>query len=199
MEIIKFGLEYNKEDLLRDLKGIRIITKGNYHYENFNFCFLNDMLSQILQTLYEGYIPYIDLADRKLGENNWGTWFYQPYERETDLTTYSITKSEGRIDTFWGPMYGAPFVEYEYELTCKLYRDWVIIKDDIFEYIAEEYSKLIYGKRVLGVLCRGTDFTELKPQGHPVQPHLKDVIAEVRKVKKELNCEYIYLATEEKK
>jgi hypothetical protein len=30
--------------------------------------------------------------------------------------------------------------------------------------------------KILGVKTRGTDFTALKPAGHPIQPNINDVI-----------------------
>ena len=56
------------------------------------------------------------------------------------------------------------------------------------------------GKRkVLGVICRGTDYLALKPSGHPVQPEIKDVIAYCKKYMEKNKYDAIYLATEERK
>lgn len=194
--LILFGLEYDKSTLWKSAKGRRRISCGNYPYEVFNICFLHDMLSQILQTLYEGYIPYIDLKDRKPGWNNWEVYFEQPYSNLREVQELPIQQTDCRIATLWGPLYDAPFNEYEFLLTCKLYRDWVVIKENAFNYIASEYKNLIHGRKVLGVLCRETDFTALKPAGHPVQPPLTTVIDDVRKKIADLHCDYIYVASE---
>ena len=53
------------------------------------------------------------------------------------------------------------------------------------------------GGRVLGVLCRGTDYVQLRPHGHPVQPSVEDVIAKCCEVMREQDCRLIYLCTED--
>lgn len=196
-DLICFGLEYDKSTFWKTAKGRRRISCGNYLYEVFNICFLHDMLSQILQTLYEGYIPYTDLKDRKTGWNNWEMYFEQPYRNLKEVQEFPIEQTDHRIATLWGPMYDTPFNEYEYLLTCKLYRDWVIIKETVFNYIASEYKTLIHGRKVLGVLCRRTDFTTLKPAGHPIQPPVDTLIEDVREKEADLKCDYIYVASEE--
>ena len=45
---------------------------------------------------------------------------------------------------------------------------------------------------------RGSDFTILKPFGHPIQPEIDDVIDLCKQKVNELGCDYIYLASEEK-
>ncbi|MCI8566643.1 MAG: hypothetical protein HFI39_10060 [Lachnospiraceae bacterium] len=51
--------------------------------------------------------------------------------------------------------------------------------------------------RVLGVLCRGTDYRAKRPKGHPVQPELSDVIQKAETVMKKRHCTKIFLATED--
>lgn len=199
LDLILFGLNYDKNVLWKSARGRRRISCGNYPYEIFNICFLHDMLSQILQTLYEGYIPYIDLKDRKTGWCNWDTYFKQPYDDIPSVQALPLEDTQNRIQTWWGPTYTTHLYDLTYELTCKLYQDWIIIKDPVFNYIAQEYKNLIHGKRVLGVLCRGTDFTLLQPKGHPVQPPIDTVINDTKKKCIELNCDYIYVASEEQR
>ena len=52
------------------------------------------------------------------------------------------------------------------------------------------------GKK-LGILCRGTDYINLKPIGHPIQPTIDIVINKAKCLMKEKKCEYIFLATED--
>ena len=200
VEIIKFGYGYQKEELLKERKGVRVITRGNYPYDYFNFCFVNDILAQILQVLYEGYIPMVDLADRKEGDSNWGMWFEQPFAHDVNYSDYEIIREEQRIHSVWGPTYETPFADHELGLAFKLYRDFVVPNDTVMNYVAGEYQKLFSPNRekgILGCLCRGTDFTAKKPFGHPVQPSLKQLMDEVEKKLSEYSCEKIYLATEE--
>lgn len=54
------------------------------------------------------------------------------------------------------------------------------------------------GKKILGVLARGTDYVALKLHNHPVQPEPEAVIAKAREVMKERKFDALYLATEDK-
>lgn len=87
----------------------------------------------------------------------------------------------------------------EIAIYAKLYKSFVKLNTKTQEYFDDEYNNILKGKRVLGVLCRGTDYTANRPAGHPVQPEIKDVIEFVKSKILDLNCKYIYLATEEKK
>ena len=47
------------------------------------------------------------------------------------------------------------------------------------------------------MICRGTDYVKLKPQGHPVQPSVEQVIERTKVFLDQYHLNYIYLATEE--
>ncbi len=80
----------------------------------------------------------------------------------------------------------------------KLYNRFVCPNRRFKKYFEDEYRRLIDGKRILGILCRGTDYIKTKPAGHPVQPPVNEVISLAKSKMEELHCESIYLATEEK-
>ncbi len=63
------------------------------------------------------------------------------------------------------------------------------------ETIREQYFP--QGARILGVLCRGTDYTAIRPKGHPVQPSTAEVVNDVKKAMKSYHCDYVFLATED--
>ena len=54
-------------------------------------------------------------------------------------------------------------------------------------------------KNVLGVLGRGTDFVNLKPNGHSIPPSTDKMIEDVKKMNKKNKYDWIYLATEDDK
>ena len=197
-DLILFGLTYEKGELLKKAKGVVKVTHGNYPYKIFNICFLHDMLSQILEILWKGYVPLIKLAGREEGWCDWDTFFEQPfYDADKDyLQALPMIQMEGRVKTLWRPIYTSHFVEHEYEMMCKLYRDWVVLNKKTLMYIQKEYVDLLQNRRVLGCVCRGTDFN-FHPIGHPVQPKLSDVMTEVKDKMREIHCDYIYIATEE--
>jgi hypothetical protein len=66
------------------------------------------------------------------------------------------------------------------------------------DYFTSDENKIfIKNRKVLGVLCRGTDYTQKKPAGHEIQPNPNDVIIKVKDVLNKYKCTHIYLATED--
>jgi hypothetical protein len=51
--------------------------------------------------------------------------------------------------------------------------------------------------KVLGVAVRGTDYSRLRPQGHPIQPTIGDLVDTVKDLKESWPFEGIFLSTEE--
>ena len=51
--------------------------------------------------------------------------------------------------------------------------------------------------KILGVLCRGTDYLLKKPKNHPVQPEPQVVIKDAEAIMKKYGCDYVFLATED--
>lgn len=55
------------------------------------------------------------------------------------------------------------------------------------------------GKNNLGVYIRGTDYSNLKPKGHPIQPELEMLESKIDDfLNKYSDIKYIYLVTEDK-
>lgn len=171
------------------------------------FSYVYTSLGHIAYALAKGYIPVIDmqnypntyLESSKLGvENSWEYYFKQPYGYNiSDLKNQRIIRSSLTVypvlDT----------TEYtgkneDFLFWSTLYQKFIVLNENTEQYINEEYTRLIKpDMRVLGVLCRGTDYTSKKPPMHPIQPSVKDVIEKAKQYMLELNCNYIYLATDE--
>lgn len=197
--LMSYGYRYDYDKLVKQKwKGYVVIREGLYHYEAFNFCYLNNMLANCLDILSKGYVPIIDLSERNEGENNWEMFFEQPFAKE-NLNMMSEKKLiywDYRAE-FW-PGFQAPYDELQRNVWMKLYRDFMAFNDETKQYIENEYQKLIQPEmRVLGVLVRGTDYITQKPKDHPIQPSLEEVISTAKKKMSEYSLEYIYLATEE--
>ena len=62
----------------------------------------------------------------------------------------------------------------------------------------EALKQNYHGKRILGVLLRGTDYTTLKPSGHPIPPTAEQAIIKAQEVMKSEKFNAVYLATEDK-
>lgn len=200
-EYVRFTFAFNKEEFIRKAKGVKIIRKGDFDYPYFNICFLNDMLMQSLQILFDGYIPRIEINRNHYVDNwiDWSDYFFQPLYEYTELINdLPIIEQTEAIYPIWrGLRYEACFQEHERILATKLYQELAVVNDACFKYIAQEYQNLIRGKRVLGVLCRGTDMLSAKLKGHPIQPSLEQIIKDAREMMHRLDYQYIYLATED--
>jgi hypothetical protein len=80
----------------------------------------------------------------------------------------------------------------------KIFKKYIRFNEATREYLANEYNKILRDKqRVLGVLCRGTDYLVCKPALHPIQPEPEEVIKKAEIILCKYNCSYIYLATED--
>jgi len=200
-ELLEFGLNYDKDEILKTAKGFLRITHGDFEYRFFNVCALHDILSQVLEALYNGFIPYIDLYDRQQGWFNWNKYFKQPYENRIDID--SLMKSSIPIElgqklaVIWVPFYPSIFDEIERRVITKLYRDWVILNDDTKGYVDKECADILGNNNVIGVLGRGTDMVSNLPLYHPYQPSIEELIKRTDKAITKYNYNKIYLATEE--
>ncbi len=197
----------NFDNYIEKAKGFTkycLIQEGNWEYRVINFCFINEMMSDIIWCLENGYKPLIDI-DAKVGNysektNLWEKMFKQPFNTnlkkvkagndfiicpvKTHVVGPCISDARNtEMSVFWG----------------KIYKEFLVFNDYCQGYIDEEFNNLIKNKNVLACLGRGTDYLDTKPKGHPVQPSIDELIEKVKEVKSELNIEYIYLATEEKK
>ena len=82
-----------------------------------------------------------------------------------------------------------------------LARHYLRYSQNAKRYIAEAENEVFpsNGQRdhILGVYCRGTDYTALKPKGHAVQPTPEMAIEKAQDVMKGHGYSYIYLVTED--
>ena len=159
--------------------------------------------------LDKGYIPVIDmqsdrntyLDEEQVGKlNAWEFYFEQPcgYSLEDVSRSRNVILSSGLIgeNNFFPEDRTIRNVE-EYWMWRKLFQRYFHVKKDIMEEAEILKKEWFHGERVLGVLCRGTDYTNTKPKGHPVQPEISDVIGKVDEVLQRQRCIYVYLATED--
>ena len=159
------------------------------------------------------YIPIVDMQNFKnkfleekllYKENAWEYFFKQPW----GYTLKDIAKSKNIILS--SPCSFGPGIEsigpyilskpWRQKLLYfrKLFHEYIKPAPKAQKYFDQEYNTFIKGrKKVLGVLCRGTDRLLSKPSGHRIQPLPKIVLAKAQEVMRRQKCSHIYLATED--
>lgn len=155
------------------------------------------MLSLIIYAEYKGFQPNILLNEDKKDSIQW-KWYFEPLvkqENTKDVTKFKVCK---RRDSLCTPQFNDAYNKINTHIWCQLYKKYFKFNIETKEYIEQEYQRLIAGKRILGVICRGTDYLILKPSGHPIQPTIDEVIECCQKYMLSDKYDGIYLATEER-
>ena len=171
-----------------------VVTRGYWEYEYFNVCFLNNMLMLCLKAVTEGCIPRIEVKTSK-GENLWEEFFRQPYyEVSTEKMSRIIADENTPVRM---PPWDVVYDEKKINWYGSLYSAFTVLNCQTEEYILKEIEQVTGMGKVLGVLCRGTDYTRTKPATHPVQPSGEAVIEKAGEIFEAGKYDYIYLATED--
>lgn len=173
---------------------------------------LMSLFVNVIKNLYyakeHGYEPVVDFKnyhtqydDNINGEgNSWNFFFTQPTRYSLDDVYSSKSVILSGLEIQW----------YRPDLLQQRYDDESLGKlhDFIFNYIDfnssvkkrvdEEMSKLeLNREKTLGLYLRGTDYVELKPSGHPVQPTVDQAVRVVKDYIKMYDVEKIFLVTED--
>lgn len=168
-------------------------------------------LQRIDDALKAGYIPVIDmqndfniyLAEDKIGkENAWEYYFKQPM----DYSLSDIEKSRNVIIGSGAVPRMFPYldVDFLYGRTGELeywrekVRKYIRLNDDALRKVQSEYDRLFAkGDKVLGAICRGTDYANGKPKNHPVQPTPMQAVEKAEEIFNKTQCTKVFLATED--
>ena len=185
---------------LSDLKKIEVmeIQEGEFEYEYFNFCYLHNMLSLIIYSLYHNKYPEICVNRGKENVIQW-EWYFEPLiDRKKSVTKVKKTLCNKKTNSFL-PGFKDIYNPKDVHIWCQWYKKYICLNAKTREYVEKEYQELFANKkRVLGIICRGTDYLALKPAGHPVQPSIQEIIEFCKKHMKHNKYDAIYLATEER-
>lgn len=175
------------------------------------FAIVKSVFCHICYAYQKGFIPIVDMQNFKsqLSDNNdtntnaWELYFQQPggYNLQDISKSKNIIKSsslpfpEGIEIGFDTPMNDDFHNEF-----ASLYEKYIVPTPEVATYANNKREKVIGNKQhVLGVLCRGTDYTESKPSGHPIQPTAEQAVAKAKEVMSQYGYDYIFLATEDKR
>lgn len=164
----------------------------------------------VKKALDNGYIPIIDMQNNEnlylkkeqIGRvNAWEYYFKQP-------CGYNLKDIKNSRNVIWGSGFVNemfPYMDIDYLLKKKgdfekyqeVTRKYFKLSDDAQNEVDQFFDKHLSGYRVLGVLCRGTDYVANKPSGHAVQPTVEQLFAKIDEVIEKYDCNKIFLGTED--
>ncbi len=199
MQRMLFLMDFRLDKCVCEDMPICHITRGYFEYKNLNMCFVNDMVARMAECLYRGMLPVVEVPGGDGLPNLWSAFFLQPHEiLGIDLDEYGKNVEHlYEIEPVWGPGYKANLIPRELLCATNLYREFVKLNEISEEYINKEYDELIGEKKILGVLVRGTDLGDAHPKDHPIQPGIKQVLADVETELVTEEYDGIYLASDE--
>lgn len=170
------------------------------------FSYFTIFLGGIHYCLENNLIPIIDMCTYDniyqdgLHINSWELFFEQP-------CGYGLTEKENAEYMDCDIIRERPDIcmdfltnEKKINFWRQICKQYIRLKDNVKQYVEHRFDEYMpHGreKETIGVLCRGTDYTNLKPYGHPIQPSVREVIAKIKQFMKSYMCQYIFLATED--
>jgi len=173
---------------------------------------INKVLMHLGYAKDKGYIPVIDMKNfenqyidkENVGSINvWEVFFDQPvgYTLEDIQKSKNIILSKHRSFPYKRYEMGqSKFYDNDERIQYfhELFKEYIHFNNKTLQYFDSLYQKLFGGKgKILGVLCRGTDYVLKRPVNHPVQPRPEDVVKDAKQIMQSKNCNYIFVATED--
>ena len=171
--------------------------------------------SHIIYAKEKGYIPIVDCKhyinqyfkdNRGYIDNTWEYYFEQPDGYTLDdlkdfdeiILSQNIEWADSKYEIVPSIMSceikrNSKLHKYEKE-----YAGYLKLNKELLASFEKSYIEKVKDDVVLGVLCRGTDYTNIKPAGHSIQPAPEEVIEKVRQIiRVNPDINKIYLATED--
>lgn len=170
-------------------------------------------LMRIEEAVKKGYIPVVDmqnnfniyLSEDKIGlENAWEYYFEQPmgYSLKDIQKSKHVFLGSGDVPASF-PYNDVKFASGETgELSYwqELAQNYIRLNEKTRQYIDHlKQTMFSPNDRIVGVKCRGTDYLRAKPEGHPRQPSITQMIEKTEQIMQEYHCNKIFLSTEDGK
>ena len=172
------------------------------------------VVSHIMYAEEKGYIPIVDFKHysnqyfkdgRIFKDNTWEYFFKQPTKYTLDdldefdeiIFSDNVEWADKKYNII--PPILTENIDLNENSFLKKYSEYFKFSDEMQTHLDKKFEEKIGNQEVLGILCRGTDYVNLKPVGHSVQPTAEQFIAKTKEVlEKYPNITKIYLATEDK-
>jgi len=181
---------------------LRVFIKWIWFCEKMNYTPVVDMC----------HMPNLYLEDDLIGaENSYEYYYHQP----TSLTLEEALKAKKVIPVNWSRA-SIHFNRYQRKKAKmmvesdslleddmqhefkRIFNQYFHLKDEAAEFVDKQWNALVQpGERVLGLLCRGTDYLNNRPKGHHVQPTMEQIVAKVNEVVTDYAIDKIFAATED--
>lgn len=174
---------------------------------------LLQILMHIAYAVDKGYIPIVDMKNYRnqyvtdqdfKNVNIWEKFFEQPMGYTLDDIKKSknviISSSAYCPDKRYNIGLGSAIWDDEPKLVMmrEIFRKYIRFSQYTKDYLDKEVANVCRtNHKIIGVLCRGTDYIVNKPAGHDIQPDSKQVINDVRIAMETENYDAIFLATED--
>ena len=197
---VSYGKE-NKE------KQFYVVRRANAKVGLFSLVLTN--LGHIKYAVEKGYVPVVDMQNYNPfyqgavtdNKNIWEYYFEQPcgYSLNDIKNSKKIILGNGIVTgDLEYPDDNIAYNQQKIDFWKSIAHKYLIVDKEIAEE-AQEIADEIFGtSKILGVLARGTDYINMKPYNHPVQPSPKQLMEKIDEVMLKQGCDKIYLATEDK-
>ena len=145
------------------------------------------------------YYPNSGILDDDLvgKENAWEYFFEQPrgISLEDAYKSWNVIMSTGEVMGSWDEVWQEDELQHSHELIEKYIR----LNQKNQKMLERKFVELnMHSSRVLGVLCRGTDFAASKPKGHAICPSAEETIKKIEEMENQWkHFDRIFLATED--
>lgn len=176
------------------------------------FSYFNTHLAKIDYAFQNNMIPVVDMQhfrnacqdDEEIFlVNVWEKFFEQPggYSLNEAYSAQKVILSDSGVPTivpddsmdFFDDKDG---IQTYWRKKCK---EYIKLQPTIRELFETIYGNLFdKNDKVVGVLARGTDYINLRPSNHPVQPTTDQLLTKVKEVMMHCGCNKVFLATEDK-
>ena len=175
------------------------------------FSYFLQNVNDIKYALDRDWIPVIDLQNElnmyiredEVGKiNAWEYFFEQPcgYSLKDIRKSRNVILGSGYLkecfpykDISYITDFNGPFSEYR-DIVKKYCRP----TNEVKGILTDTINRLGINERTLGVLCRGTDYTTVRPHGHFIQPEPEELFDEIDGLLANKSCDIIFVATEDK-
>lgn len=173
---------------------------------------LMSLLINVMRNLYyaqeHNYIPVVDFENYHTQyddivngyKNSWDFYFTQPstYSLQEVYSSKNVILSGLDIQLKNKSFFDKKFDDYSLKALHDFMFKYIDFNEDVKAKVDNEIKKIgINTNEALGLYLRGTDYTKLKPSGHPVQPTCEQAIEVVDEYINKYNISQIFLVTED--